>query len=233
MIVDTLITSNRWQFAVQINVGVAGAGNAVSGITLVETGIITSKCVRIVATSWERGIVIMHLTDKMLYLCTSTYNKIHALTNDMVNQIITIGSYPAVRWLALIEIHPFDAIQKSYKQGVQTRHWLQTRCANSVHWQIIIPFIILVLAQCRGFQEFINCEDWNTLNQCLGLILLWTGGVACTAWDPLLLHVLLLAGMIDTSYYNSGCIVNMSKMYCTTNCIIVSTLVLYWFKKRG
>jgi hypothetical protein len=51
MIVDTLITSNRWQFAVQINVGVAGAGNVVSGITLVKTGIITSKCVRIVATS--------------------------------------------------------------------------------------------------------------------------------------------------------------------------------------
>jgi hypothetical protein len=44
MIVDTLIiTFHRWKFAVQINVGVAGGRIANSGITKVNTGIITIK----------------------------------------------------------------------------------------------------------------------------------------------------------------------------------------------
>jgi hypothetical protein len=31
----------------------------------------------------------------------------------LVNQIITIGSYPTVRWLALVEIHAIDAMLKA------------------------------------------------------------------------------------------------------------------------
>jgi hypothetical protein len=62
----------------------------------------------------------MHLTDKMLYLCTSTYNKIHALTNDIGqpnhNHRLISGS-------KVIGPHRNTSIRRYPKE-------LQTRCAN-------------------------------------------------------------------------------------------------------
>jgi hypothetical protein len=125
----------------------------------------------------------------MLYLCTSTYNKIHALTNDIGQPN---HNHRLISDSKVVGPHRNTSIRRYPKE-------LKALVTNKV---------------CKYSPLTNNYTIYNT------------GLISPLPWFPRI-HQL------------RRCIVNMSKMYCTTNCIIVSTLlycVIYSekkFKKRG